>query len=868
MTPRATMRLQFHAGFTFADAERLVPYLVELGISHVYASPITTARTGSMHGYDVVDPTRVNPELGGEEGLRRLVAALRAASLGLIADIVPNHMAIGPQNAWWVDVLKHGRASRFALYFDIDWDADDPELRGKVLLPVLGKPLAEALAAGELTVAKEADGTPAIRYFDHRFPLAPIDTAAVERSLQQFNPADPQGRVRLRELLARQHYRLAWWRVANDEINWRRFFDINELVGLRMEHAEAFESTHALVFRLYAQGIIDGVRVDHVDGLSDPASYCRVLRQRLEALAPRRPPSAEQGRPYIVVEKILLCGEELPGAWGCDGTSGYDFMEEVSALQHDPDTAEALARAWASVSGRPPDFATEEQAARREILARSFSAQLGSCARAFHRLESLVPGADVSVAAVRRCLIELLAHFPIYRTYGTSTARPARDRPFLATAFSGAKASALRGDRSVLDRLHGWLGEIASDGETAALQSVAVTRFQQLSAPVAAKAVEDTAAYRYGRLISRNDVGFDMRRLGGDAGEFHARAQRRQARYPRAMLATATHDHKRGEDVRARLAVISEVADEWARLLPRWLARSASLRADVDGQLSPAAGDIAMLLQTIVGSWPLDLAIDDDKGRAAYAQRLAAWQQKAMREAKLATDWSVPNEAYESAARELLFGLVERREAPEVLGEIAAFADRIGPAGAVNGLAQALLKLTSPGVPDFYQGTEYWDFSLVDPDNRRPVDFAARAATLTGEHIEGLAATWRDGRIKQAIIARTLQYRREHARLFAEGRYTPITVEGRLRNHIVAFARELEGDIAITVVPRLSHRLLRGDSVLFEEAIWEDTRLVLERPPRGFLHILDARRTAAEGGTVGVGPLLSGLPVALLAPER
>src|SRR5947209_12111322 len=307
MTPRATMRLQFHKGFTFADAERLVPYLVKLGISHVYASPITTARPGWMNGYDVVDRTRVNPELGGEEGLRRLVAALHAVGLGLIADIVPNHMAVGPQNAWWFDVLKHGRTSRYANYFDIDWETENPELRGKVLLPVLGKPLAEALAADEITVAKDADGA-AITYFDHRFPLAPNDAAEVEGSLRQFDTGNAQGRARLLELLQRQHYRLAWWRVANDEINWRRFFDINELVGLRMEHAEAFEAVHALIFRLYAEGMIDGVRVDHVDGLSDPASYCRALRQRLETLAPQRPSTAQQGRPYIVVEKILLWG--------------------------------------------------------------------------------------------------------------------------------------------------------------------------------------------------------------------------------------------------------------------------------------------------------------------------------------------------------------------------------------------------------------------------------------------------------------------------------------------------------------------------------------------------------------------------------
>lgn len=868
MTPRATMRLQFHKDFRFSDAERLVPYFAKLGISHIYASPITTARPGSMHGYDVVDPTRVNAELGGEEALCSLAASLRSAGLGLIADIVPNHMAIGPQNAWWFDVLKHGPRSRYARYFDIDWEADDPDLRGKVLLPVLGKPLADVLAAGRLALAHDANRECVVRYFEHSFPLAPEDQAQVQNDMVAFDAREPQGRERLRALLARQHYRLAWWRVANDEINWRRFFDINELVGLRMEHAKAFESVHALIFHLYGEGIIDGVRVDHIDGLSDPASYCRALRQRLEALAPQRPAAAKQDRPYIVVEKILLAGEELPRLWNCDGTSGYDFMEEVSAVLHDPSAADTLARTWVGVSGRPPDFATEEQAARREILARSFTAQLESCARAFHRLAEQLPGADISLAAIRRCLIELLAHFPIYRTYGTATERQERDKPFLAAAFAGARSTGLRGDDAVLDRLHTWLSETIADQKLAALQNVVVTRFQQLSAPVAAKAVEDTAAYRYGRLISRNDVGFDMRRLGNDPREFHDEAQRRQANYPRAMLATATHDHKRGEDVRARLAVISEVADEWAKVLPAWIARSENLRKSADGVLAPTAGDIAMLLQTIVGSWPLDLASDDDAGRAAFAERLVGWQQKALREAKLLTDWSAPNEAYESAARELLLGLVARRALPDLLGDIVDFVRRISPAGAVNGLAEVLLKLTAPGMPDIYQGTEYWDLSLVDPDNRRPVDFAARAASLAGGPIEALVPSWRSGHIKQAIIAATLRYRSQHSRLFAEGDYTPIVLEGDLADHIVAFARRLGTDMTITVVPRLSHKLLRGGSIVFDAQGWSDTRLVLTEMPHAFVSILDGQQVAADSARLTVGSLFERLPVALLAAQE
>ena len=519
MTPRATLRLQFHRGFTFADAQALVPYFARLGISHLYASPIATARPGSAHGYDVIDAARVNPELGGEEGLRALSSALATAGLGLILDIVPNHMAADTANAWWADVLRHGRASRFARWFDIDWDAGD-----KVLLPILGRPLDEVLAAGELL----RDGD-VFRYFSHRLP-------AVDGGLEH------------------QHWQLAWWRSAGDRINWRRFFDINELVCLRMEEPEAFEAVHALPLRLHQEGIVDGLRIDHVDGLGDPAAYCRTLRARLK-------PGA-----YLVVEKILLAGETLPADWGCDGTTGYDFMDEVNALQHDPAGERVLAEAWSSLSGRPGDFAAEEEPARREILARSFGAQLDACAAAF-------AGGELSSPLLRRLLGELLAHFPVYRTYGGNGVLSAADRAVLDRAAAGARRTCLATDRWAIDPL---LRRFAEPD-----RGRAVARFQQLSAPIAAKAVEDTGFYRYGRLLSRNDVGFDAATFALDADAFHRRMQRRRADWPRALLATATHDHKRGEDVRARLAVLSGMAAEWAALQRDWVEASRPLRAQM-----------------------------------------------------------------------------------------------------------------------------------------------------------------------------------------------------------------------------------------------------------------------------------------------
>ncbi len=754
MIPRATLRLQFHRGFTFGDAEALVPYFARLGVSHLYASPIAVARPGSMHGYDVIDSTTVNPELGGEAALRSLAAALAAAGLGLIADIVPNHMAADPANAWWADVLRHGRASPYARFFDIDWEADP-----KVVLPILGKSLSETLDAGEIEVGREE-----LRYFSHSLPLA------------------PGARGGLGDVLERQHYRLASWRTAGDCINWRRFFDINELVSLRMDEPAAFDAVHALPLRLCAEGILDGLRVDHVDGLADPASYCRTLRQRL----------GEDG--YLVVEKILLRGETLPRDWDCHGTTGYDFMNDVSALQHDAAGEACLAEAWAALSGRPADFAPEEQAARREIVARSFSAQLEACARA-------LPRGEIPLPTVRRLLTELLAHFPVYRTYGAGGAALASaDGAVLQRAAEGARRTCLATDRWAVDPVLRRLA--ASPGNAQALG-----RFQQLSAPVAAKAVEDTAFYRYGRLLSRNDVGFDVETFASDATGFHAAVAQRAAGHPHAMLATATHDHKRGEDVRARLAVLSSMAREWTALQARWIEVSAPLCRDG----APYAGDIALLLQTVVGAWPLDLDAGDGAARTAFAERLVAWQQKALREAKLFSDWAAVDETYEDAARRFTLALIAEAALPDLLQEIAALVRRIAPAGAVNGLVQCLLRLTVPGVPDLYQGTEFWDFSLVDPDNRRPVDYSARDAALGDVDLPRLAAEWRNGRIKQALIADLLALRRRVPQLFAEGSYEPVAIEGRAAESMIAFVRRHGDHRLLVAAPRLPLDLLQGD---------------------------------------------------------
>jgi (1->4)-alpha-D-glucan 1-alpha-D-glucosylmutase len=839
------MRLQLHKEFTFAHAAALVPYLVDLGISHVYSSPILTARAGSIHGYDVVDPTAVNPELGGEPGLRAFVAVLRKAGLGLIVDIVPNHMAVGgSDNPWWTDLLRYGRSSRYAGFFDVDWESADPSLHGKLLAPFLGRPYGDALDAGEIRLAQTPSGEPEIRYFDSAFPIDPTDYAHIaECGVESFDPGNPDGRCQIHKLLERQHYRLAWWGAAGDEINWRRFFDINGLAGLRIEVPAVFEATHATLFRLYADGLIDGFRIDHVDGLSDPPGYCRRLRQRLHETAPDR-------HAYLVIEKILGAGETLPTDWGVDGTSGYDFMNEVSALQHDASSAHALGQLWHAATHRPADFKDEEVAARLEILQRGFDAQLQAVSRELHRIaRSDRNTRDISAAAIRRGLLALLAHFPVYRGYDAGAKRSRCDQAAFAGALAAAKRASPASTHQVLDHLDRWLGGESGD-------RVAVTRFQQLSAPVAAKAVEDTAFYRYGRLLSRNDVGFDPARLGCSVADFHRACADRRSTFPHAMLATATHDHKRGEDLRARLAVISEVPDAWAALLAQCQAMAAT-------QLDPA--DAIMLYQMIVGAWPPDLDRADGTGCRAFAERLAEWQQKALREAKLRTDWTAPNVSYETTARDFLFSLFAPDGAFPPIAH--SFIDLIAPAGAVNGLAQTVLKMTVPGLPDFFQGTEFWDFSLVDPDNRRPVDYAARLEALAaGAAPVAHRKTWRDGRVKQAVIHRVLAFRRQHPALFAHGDYSPLPVKGPIAERIVAFTRSLAGSVLIVAVPRLAHRLLAADgSIMLDPQHLRGSALALPEQ----LHGRQFRSLLSDAGAMAARPelplesLLGDFPVAV-----
>ena len=919
----ATLRLQFHRDFTLDHATELVGYFASLGISHLYASPLLTARPGSMHGYDVIDPTRINPELGGEPALRRLVEALRREGMGLILDIVSNHMAVGGRgNTWWLDVLEWGRRSPYAQFFDIEWNSPDPLLEGQLLVPFLGSDYGEALQQGSIPLRLDAEhGALYAEHYEHRFPItppsygevlrlsddaelrslaqhfdalktepAPYQTALqlraelakrlqdgatrqrLEAALGHYDSTTEEGFRRLHGLLERQHYRLASWRTAGDDINWRRFFDINELGGLRVERPVVFEETHAKIFELIGEGLVDGVRIDHIDGLANPRGYCRRLRRRVDRLNAGRPAEAAQDHVPIYVEKILAAGERLHDDWGVDGTTGYEFMNQVSLLQHDPAGKAVLCGLWSETAERPEDFMDEVRQARQLVLTGPLAGDFETVAQALLQVARHdLMTRDITLGAIRRALLELIVHFPVYRTYIAAQGRRSADEPFFQQALAGARTTLGEADWPLLDHLDRWLGgeplRSLPPGPARRIRRYACVRFQQLTSPAAAKAVEDTACYRSGALLSRNDVGFDPQQFSAPVESFHDECLARAEHFPRNLLTTATHDHKRGEDTRARLAVLSERAEWFAGKVRHWRQSAGELRQELADGSAPSAGDEMMLFQVLLASWPPELAADDREAMGDFCQRIIQWQEKAIREAKLRSTWSDPNSDYECACREYTEGLLLGEHCQALRGEIAAAAAELAPAGVLNSLTQTLLRMTTPGVPDLYQGADFWDFSLVDPDNRRPVDFAARCSALDLDaRPEHLLTQWQDGRIKQWLIARTLKLRLAHPRLFTEGRYLPLKIAGEHAQCLVAFAREFEGNWLIVVAARLAAALL-GDSPIPQIAVerWGDTRIHLPDALNGvpLTRLFDGNTVTPKQAVLHARQALGALPVAL-----
>src|SRR5579883_1637717 len=981
--PGSTYRLQLNADFRFEDARALVPYLDALGVSDLYLSPVMTARRGSAHGYDVVDPTRISDELGGESAFLALAAAVRERGMGLLLDIVPNHTAASLENPWWRDVLQNGPVSPYAPFFDIAWQTARPGLENR-----------------ELGLVYE-DGRLAVRYYDWRLPVAarsygrvfgpvlpacldalapdPAAAAAVERvvgdlerlavgTTEQFRAAaealwqlyqdhalvrrcvdeavqayngrkgEPRSFDALDRLLGEQTYRLAYWRVASPEINYRRFFDVSDLVAMRVEDERVFAATHARVLRLVADGQVTGLRVDHVDGLADPQVYLQRLQAALgEGPNPPGPPSLSRkggaspasstppshigrgtggvGR-YVVVEKILTGEEELPREWPVAGTTGYEFARAVLGLLVDPAADPTLDALWTRLTGQPADFCAIAYEQKLKVMADLFAGDVSALATRLSELASRDRHArDLTVTELERALVEVTAQFPVYRTYTRDFAVAPRDRGYVEQAVAAARerqpdnGAALGFLRRVL--LLETPSYLAEADRLAWLRFT--MRWQQFTGPIAAKGVEDTALYVYTRFLALNEVGSEPERAGGADGaavgeppdpvaSFHGWNAARRRAWPHTLNATSTHDTKRSEDVRARLAVLSELPGLWATRLERWHAWNRPLQPTVHGQSVPDGSAELLLYQTLLGAWPLHEA-----EVPSFKERLRAYLVKASREAKTHTSWLHPDGAYEDALTGFAGAILAPADGSPFLADFLAFQRVVAFYGALNGLSQVLLKIAAPGVPDFYQGTELWDFSLVDPDNRRPVDFAARGRLLAALDeqesadrtglLRGLLAHWEDGRIKLYLTARALDCRRRHAALFADGDYLPLAAAGARGDHVCAFGRRRGASWALAVAPRLPARLAatigggQGGPATDQggaadtlpplrlplgDTVWGDTRLLLPAgAPRRWRNALsganvDAAAEPPDGAAdlaLPLGGLLRDCPVALLVGE-
>ncbi|HTN28794.1 MAG TPA: malto-oligosyltrehalose synthase, partial [Burkholderiales bacterium] len=811
--PRATYRLQLHRGFTFDDAAAIAPYLEKLGVSHAYCSPVLRARAGSAHGYDVVSHGEINPELGGRERFERMAAALRAHGIGILLDVVPNHMCIGADNAWWLDVLEKGPASAYASYFDIDWEPIDPDLRGKVLLPVLGDHYGAVLERGELKVASNAAGALEVRYFDQRFPLDPRTYAAT-------SPAELNSPERLHELLEKQAYRLAYWRVASDEINYRRFFDVTELAALRVEDEAVFEATHGLILDLAAAGLVDGLRIDHPDGLRDPERYFERLQ---EGYAKRT--GAAHGSLYVVAEKIAARHEQLPRRWAVHGTTGYRFASVANGLFVDRSARGRIDRIWRAFTGERYEFDEAAYQGKRAVLRGALASELTALATRLLRIARADRRTrDFTFYTLRHALAEVAACFPVYRTY--IVRKPsAQDQRYVEWAVARAARRSDAADASVFDFVRDALLGRTPPGASAQLAAQVLafaTSFQQFTAPVAAKGVEDTALYNYNRLVSLNEVGSDPDAFGLTVAAFHGASADRAKRWPHTIVASSTHDNKRSEDVRLRIDVLSEMPAAWRLLLRRWRTLNRSRRMLAHGKPAPSANDEYLLYQTLLGTFPVDA--EGEEVARDYRERIERYMLKAAREAKANTSWINPNAEYESA----LTGFVRAALSPgPFLEDLRAQARPIAWFGALNSLSLALVKFTSPGVPDLYQGNELLDFSLVDPDNRREVDYGVRAKAI--ETLNASVATSDLSSAKLFVTWRLLDARRNHPELFRDGGYEPLRVTGARCEHAVAYARRHESRTLVVIAGRLFAKLLqRPHRLPLGNEAWGDTRIESE----------------------------------------
>jgi (1->4)-alpha-D-glucan 1-alpha-D-glucosylmutase len=988
--PVTTYRLQLHRDFGFKDALAIVPYLDSLGVTDVYTSPFMRAKPGSQHGYDVVDHATINPEIGTEAELAELSAALRARGMGLVVDVVPNHVGIGKENARWTDVLENGVASINARFFDVDWSPLKTELAGKILLPILGDHYGEILERGELKLGFEIDGEGTTKsahffltYWEERLPISPRSyrlilrqglaeleasltaeksgaddvhlqellsiltalenlpprattapakilerprekevmkrrlaalveqseaiRAHVNRAVATINGVDLEGKPLsddpsrfdlLDALLDHQAYRLAYWRVAGEEINYRRFVDINGLAAIRQEDAVVFEETHRPLLSLLERGLIDGMRIDHPDGLYDPAEYLRGLQEEVVVLAAKRSVSEESwarfepqlraayrarveanpGDPrlkplYVVVEKILSRKERVPDRWLIDGTTGYEFLNLLNGIFVERANATRLEESYAKAVGGPVDFDGMVRANKRLIMKTAMVSELNVLA---HQLSALSERSrktrDFTLNSLRRALIETVAAFPIYRTYVDGWVLDERDRAYIESAVSLAR----RGGDELIGQTFDFVRSVLlmepifGSSQDARRDHLAfVMKLQQVTGPVMAKGLEDTTFYAYNRLVSLNEVGGEPEHFGVPLEAFHRQNLIRAQRFPASLLASSTHDTKRSEDVRARIDVLSELPDAWDRFLEIAREANASRKVRVGDALAPDAAEEVLFYQTLLGalpSWPVA-----ESEQESLRARLIAYMQKATKEAKVNNSWTNHRPEYDEAIAKLVEAVLSAPAEDPFHEELRRLHRRVVRVGRVNSIAQQLLKITCPGVPDVYQGTETWDLSLVDPDNRRAVDYEARARML--EEIRELSAkdlAENDPRVKLFVTHRALGARRASPELFREGEYVPLDIVGPRARNVVAFARMRGQDVAIVVAPRLVAGIL-GD-----KNAWKDTFVTLPEEVEARVEgrtLTDAfsglsRRTMhREGGcALPVAELFGEFPVALLLP--
>ncbi|MBD2123442.1 malto-oligosyltrehalose synthase [Trichocoleus sp. FACHB-262] len=924
--PRATYRIQFNSAFGFEDAQKIASYLAHLGISDLYASPIFKARAGSTHGYDVVDPSQLNPELGSSDAFESLVQELQSHQMGWLQDIVPNHMAYDSENQYLMDVLENGPSSDYVEYFDIAWNAPFANSEDRILAPLLGDFYGRCLENGQIQLDYDETGL-SVNYYSLKLPLklesyaqfltqnlgqlartlgrhnpdfvkllgilylvksVPSEVtgkqrqdqiafvkgllwelytsneevkAFIEQNIQTFNgeTGNPESFNLLDSLLSDQFFRLSFWKVGAEEINYRRFFTVNELISVKVEELKVFNNTHNLIFKLVESGKFTGLRIDHIDGLYNPIQYLERLREKT-------------GDTYITVEKILEAGEDLPSNWPIEGTSGYDYLNYVNGIFCRVDNEQRFDEIYTKLTRTRAGYGELVNQNKRLILEKNLAGDIENLTYLLKNISSKYRyGNDFTINGLKRALAEVLTIFPIYRTYITQEGLPERDRGYITEVIDSAKERVplLQNELNFIEKL---LLLEYDDSLTQAERDYwlyFVMRLQQYTGPLMAKGVEDTTLYVYNRLLSLNEVGGDPSHFGLSLDAFHEFNHKRQTDWPYAMSATATHDTKRGEDVRARLNVLSEIPDEWEQQVSTWSQINRSQKVRRQREIMPDENDEYFFYQTVVGAFPFQ-----DGEFEQFVGRVKDYVIKGVREAKVHTAWLRPDAAYEDAFAQFVESVLQPGGDNPFLKELRPFQERVAYYGMFNSLSQTLLKLTSPGIPDIYQGTEFWELSLVDPDNRRPVDFEQRQACLDDlkqkiannipELITELLETKEDGRIKLFLTFQGLQARAKYSDLFQDGDYLPLQVSGKLQDHIIAFARRQGNATAIAIAPRFLTNVIQPGEYPLTQQVWEDTAIELPQgAPTSWHNAITAQSLQAEGRIL-VGEALQHFPVALL----